>query len=89
MLRQWDALCCIRGQQKSTFVEGAPHYTGGSLGVLPYSVATSRITQLNSSPHVPTVLATTHRRISHHLHTEAERYCVSPRKGVSPRTKVM
>jgi len=78
--RQWDALCCIRGQQKSTYVEGAPHYTGGSLGVQPYSVATSRITQLNSSPHVPTVLVTTHRRMGHHYHTEAEQG-IHPRKG--------
>lgn len=70
--RQWDDLCCVRGQQTSTYVEGAPHYTGGSLGLLPYSVAVSRITQLNSSPYVPTVLATTHRRMSHHYHTGPE-----------------
>eukprot|EP00964_Phaeocystis_antarctica_P010275 scaffold5644_cov44-Phaeocystis_antarctica.AAC.1 len=49
--RQWDALCCVRGQNKGTFVEGAPHYTGGSLGLLPASVAESRISKSNSSAH--------------------------------------
>ena len=61
--RQWDALCCVRGQNKGTFVEGAPHYTGGSLGLLPASVAESRISKSNSSAHAPTVFVTTHRRM--------------------------
>ena len=65
--RQWDALCCVRGQNKGTFVEGAPHYTGGSLGLLPASVAESRISKSNSSAHAPTVFVTTHRRMVRYL----------------------
>ena len=82
--RQWDALCCVRGQNKGTFVEGAPHYTGGSLGLLPASVAESRISKSNSSAHAPTVFVTTHRRMGHHYHTEAEQGIhPSRRRGAS------
>lgn len=54
----------MRGATRGTFVEGAPHPVP--------KPAMSRLTELNTSPHVPTVLAATHRRISHHLHTAAE-----------------
>ena len=79
--RQWDHLCCVRGQGKGTYVEGAPHYTGGSLGRLPPSVAVSQVTKLNSSAFVPTVPVTTHRRMGHHYHTEVE-------KGIHPRRRM-
>ena len=48
--------------------------------MLPASVAESRITKYNSSAHVPTVFVTTHRRMSHHYHTEAEQGVHPPRR---------
>ena len=54
----------MRGATRGTFVEGAPHPVP--------KPAMSRLTELNTSPHVPTMLAATHRRISHHLQTAAE-----------------
>ena len=70
--RQWDGLCCVRGQGKGTYVEGANDYRQ------PPRPAYSQITKMNTSPHVPTVLATTHRRLGHHWQTEAE-------QGIHPR----
>ena len=66
--------CCVRGSHRGTFVEGAPHPVPRP--------AISRLTVLNTSPHVPTVLVATHRRIGHHMHTAAEQG-IHPREGSS------
>ena len=103
--RQWDGLCCVRGQGKGTYVEGAADYRqpprpAHSQVRSPFSQAIllqppvptvfllrcgAQITKLNTSPNVPTVLATTHRRMGHHWQTEAEQG-IHPRRspGASP-----
>jgi len=34
--RQWDSLCCVRGQNQGTYAEGAPRYPEPQPYLYPY-----------------------------------------------------
>ena len=69
-MRQWDDMCCLRGQGKGSYAERAPH------NAVPLGVAfglMSRTVELNTSQHIPTIIPHTHRRQTFHLMTDAEK----------------
>ena len=62
-MRQWDDMCCLRGQGKGSYAERAPH------NAVPLGVAfglMSRTVELNTSQHIPTIIPHTHRRQTFH-----------------------